>query len=75
MATGEAKRSETEYAFENLATAWLELKKDAVTPTCTEGIWRFLTLHVFSEIETTPFSKNLERLRPIETKGSLRTVS
>ena len=43
----EAKRTETEHTFENVATAWFELKKDSVTPAYAEDIWRSLTLHVF----------------------------
>ena len=43
----EAKRAETEHTFENVATAWFELKKDSVTPAYAEDIWRSLTLHVF----------------------------
>lgn len=31
-AQDEAKRAETEHTFENVATAWFELKKDSVTP-------------------------------------------
>jgi hypothetical protein len=42
----EAKRAETEHTFENVATAWFELKKDSVTPAYAEDIWRSLTLHV-----------------------------
>lgn len=33
----EAKRAETEYTFENVATAWFELKKDSVTPGLRRG--------------------------------------
>ncbi len=36
----EAKRAETEHTFENVATAWFELKKDSVTPAYAEDIWR-----------------------------------
>ena len=43
----EAKRAEMEHTFENVATAWFELKKDSVTPAYAEDIWRSLTLHVF----------------------------
>jgi hypothetical protein len=39
----EAKRAETEHTFENVATAWFELKKDSVTPAYAEDIWRSLT--------------------------------
>ena len=75
----EAKRAETEHTFENLATAWFELKKDSVTPAYAEDIWRPLTLHVFPDLKTTPLSKItapmiIELLRPIESKGSLETV-
>ncbi len=34
----EAKRAETEHTFENVATAWFELKKDSVTPAYAEDI-------------------------------------
>ena len=75
----EAKRTETEHTFENIATAWFELKKDSVTPAYAEDIWRSLTLHVFPDLKTTPLSKItapmiIELLRPIEAKGSLETV-
>ena len=75
----EAKRTETEHTFENVATAWFELKKDSVTSAYAEDIWRSLTLHVFPDLKTTPLSKItapmiIELLRPIEAKGSLETV-
>lgn len=74
-----AKRAETEYTFENIATAWFELKKDSVTPAYAEDIWRSLTLHVFPDLKTTPLSEIsapmvIKLLRPIEAKGSLETV-
>ena len=75
----EARRAESEHTFENIATAWFELKKDSVTPAYAEDIWRSLTLHVFPDLKTTPLSKItapriIELLRPIEAKGSLETV-
>jgi integrase len=75
----EAKRTETEHTFENVATAWFELKKDSVTPAYAEDIWRSLTLHVFPDMRTTPLSEVsapmvIKLLRPIEAKGSLETV-
>ncbi|AZF28675.1 Integrase [Pseudomonas sp. R2-60-08W] len=75
----EAKRAETEYTFENVATAWFELKKDSVTPAYAEDIWRSLTLHVFPSMKSTPLSEVsapmvIKLLRPIEAKGSLETV-
>ncbi|WP_456291979.1 integrase domain-containing protein [Pseudomonas sp. AK106] len=75
----EAKRAETEHTFENVATAWLELKKDSVTPAYAEDIWRSLTLHVFPSMKSTPLSEVnapmvIKLLRPIEAKGSLETV-
>jgi integrase len=75
----EAKRAETEHTFENVATAWFELKKDSVTPAYAEDIWRSLTLHVFSSMKSTPLSEVnapmvIKLLRPIEAKGSLETV-
>ena len=78
-AQDEAKRAETEHTFENVATAWFELKKDSVTPAYAEDIWRSLTLHVFPDLKTTSLSKItapmvIELLRPIESKGSLETV-
>lgn len=78
-AQDEAKRAETEHTFENVATAWFELKKDSVTPAYAEDIWRALTLHVFPDLKATPLSKItapmvIELLRPIEAKGSLETV-
>ena len=75
----EAKRAETEHTFENVATAWFELKKDSVTPAYAEDIWRSLTLHVFPTMKSTPLSEVnapmvIKLLRPIEAKGSLETV-
>ena len=75
----QAKRAETEHTFENVATAWFELKKDSVTPAYAEDIWRSLTLHVFPDLKTTPLSQIsapmvIKLLRPIEAKGSLETV-
>ena len=78
-AQDEAKRAETEHTFENVATAWFELKKNSVTPAYAEDIWRSLTVHVFPDLKTTPLSKItapmvIELLRPIKAKGSLETV-
>lgn len=75
----QAKQSETEHTFQNVATSWYELKKDAVTPAYAEDIWRSLTLHVFPDLGTTPISaisapQVINLLRPLETKGSLETV-
>lgn len=75
----ETKRAETEHTFENVATAWFELKKDSVTPAYAEDIWRSLTLHVFPSMKSTPLSEVnapmvIKLLRPIEAKGSLETV-
>ncbi|MEN1835336.1 integrase domain-containing protein [Pseudomonas lijiangensis] len=75
----EAKRAETDHTFENVATAWFELKKDYVTPAYAEDIWRSLTLHVFPSMKSTPLSEVnapmvIKLLRPIEAKGSLETV-
>lgn len=75
----QAKRAETEHTFENVATAWFELKKDSVTPAYAEDIWRSLTLHVFPSMKSTPISEVsapmvIKLLRPIEAKGSLETV-
>lgn len=74
-----AKKAATEHTFENISTAWFELKKDSVTPAYAEDIWRSLTLHVFPDLGTTPISaitapKVITLLRPLETKGSLETV-
>lgn len=78
-ALAQEKRAITEHTFENVATAWFELKKDSVTPAYAEDIWRSLTLHVFPKLGTTPISQIsapavIELLRPLETKGSLETV-
>ena len=75
----QTKRQATEHTFENVASAWLELKKDSVTQAYAEDIWRSLTLHVFPSLGTTPISQInaptvIELLRPLETKGSLETV-
>jgi len=75
----QAKKAETEHTFQNVATAWYELKKDSVTPAYAEDIWRSLTLHVFLDLGTTPISaisapQVINLLRPLETKGSLETV-
>lgn len=75
----QAKQAETEHTFQNVATEWFELKKDAVTPAYAEDIWRSLTLHVFPDLATTQISaisapQVITLLRPLETKGSLETV-
>ena len=75
----QAKQAETEHTFQNVATSWYELKKDAVTPAYAEDIWRSLALHVFPYLGTTPISaisapQVINLLRPLETKGSLETV-
>jgi len=75
----QAKRAATEHTFQNVATAWYELKKDSVTQAYAEDIWRSLTLHVFPDLGTTPISaisapQVINLLRPLETKGSLETV-
>ncbi len=72
----QTRRAITEHTFENVATAWFELKKDAVTQAYAEDIWRSLDLHVFPKLGTTPISQIsaptvIELLRPLETKGSL----
>ncbi|KPW35753.1 Integrase [Pseudomonas coronafaciens pv. atropurpurea] len=74
-----AKKAATEHTFENISTAWFELKKDSVTPAYAEDIWRSLTLHVFPDLGPTPISaitapNVITLLRPLETKGSLETV-
>lgn len=78
-ASGRAKKAATEHTFQNVATAWYELKKDSVTQAYAEDIWRSLTLHVFPDLGTTPISainapQVINLLRPLETKGSLETV-
>ena len=75
----QARKAETEHTFQNVATAWYELKKDSVTPAYAEDIWRSLTLHVFPDMGSTPISaisapQVINLLRPLETKGSLETV-
>ena len=74
-----AKKAATEHTFENISTAWFELKKDSVTPAYAEDIWRSLALHVFPDLGSTPITaitapKVITLLRPLETKGSLETV-
>lgn len=74
-----AKKAATEHTFENISTAWFELKKDSVTSAYAEDIWRSLTLHVFPDLGKIPISaitapKVIILLRPLETKGSLETV-
>ncbi|MFF7710749.1 integrase domain-containing protein [Pseudomonas sp. NPDC007930] len=75
----QALKATVEHTFKNVAIAWFELKKDAVTPAYAEDIWRSLTLHVFPDLEATPISAVtaptvIKLLRPLETKGSLETV-
>jgi len=75
----QAKLAETEHTFEEVASAWFELKKDSVTPAYAEDIWRSLTLHVFPSMKSTPISEVsapmvIKILRPIEAKASLETV-
>ncbi|WP_366300943.1 integrase domain-containing protein [Pseudomonas atacamensis] len=75
----QAKKAATEHTFQNVATAWFELKKDSVTTAYAEDIWRSLTLHIFPDLEATPISEIsapqvIKLLKPLETKGSLETV-
>ncbi|WP_040259334.1 integrase domain-containing protein [Pseudomonas massiliensis] len=75
----QALKATVEHTFKNVAIAWFELKKDAVTPAYAEDIWRSLTLHIFPDLEATPISAVtaptvIKLLRPLETKGSLETV-
>lgn len=75
----QAKLAETEHTFEEVASAWFELKKDSVTPAYAEDIWRPLTLHVFPSTKLTPISEVsapmvIKIFRAIEAKGSLETV-
>ncbi|MHA6790897.1 integrase domain-containing protein [Pseudomonas bijieensis] len=75
----QAKKAATEHTFQNVATAWFELKKDSVTTAYAEDIWRSLTLHVFPDLHATPISEIsapqvIKLLKPLETKGSLETV-
>jgi integrase len=75
----QAKKAATEHTFQNVATAWFELKKDSVTTAYAEDIWRSLTLHIFPDLQATPISEIsapqvIKLLRPLETKGSLETV-
>ncbi|PYC23097.1 integrase [Pseudomonas jessenii] len=75
----QAKKAATEHTFQNVATAWFELKKDSVTTAYAEDIWRSLTLHIFADLQATPISEIsapqvIKLLRPLETKGSLETV-
>lgn len=72
-------KATVEHTFKNVAIAWFELKKDAVTPAYAEDIWRSLTLHIIPDLEETPISAVtaptvIKLLRPLETKGSLETV-
>lgn len=74
-----AKKAATEHTFENISSAWFELKKDSVTQAYAEDIWRSLTLHIFPDLGTSPIStisapQVINLLRPLETKGSLETV-
>lgn len=78
-ADNEAKRAQTEHTLKNVATAWFESKKHSVTQAYAEDIWRSLTLHVFPSLKTTPLANItapmiIKLLRPIEAKGSLKTV-
>lgn len=78
-ANRQALKATVEHTFKNVAIAWFELKKDAVTPAYAEDIWRSLTLHIFPDLEETPISTVtaptvIKLLRPLETKGSLETV-
>jgi len=75
----QAKRAATEHTFQNVATAWFEVKKDSVTTAYAEDIWRSLTLHIFPDLHATPIAEIsapqvIKLLRPLETKGSLETV-
>ena len=68
-----------EHTFFNIASEWIERKKDDITVDYAQDVWRSLELHVFPIIRTTPVSQItapmiIELLRPIEAKGSLETV-
>tara|TARA_R110000868_G_scaffold155362_1_gene381812 strand:- start:33300 stop:34565 length:1266 start_codon:yes stop_codon:yes gene_type:complete len=72
-------RTEAESLFENVASAWFEIKKDSVKPDYAEDVWRSLDLHVFPKLGKVPISKVtapdvISILRPVEQKGSLETV-
>ncbi|AZF39387.1 Integrase [Pseudomonas sp. R4-39-08] len=68
----EAKRAETEHTFENVATAWFELKKDSVTPAYAEDIWRSLTLHVFLSMKSTHMGLGCSKNGPSSVKFQAR---
>lgn len=72
-------RTDAENLFENVASAWFEIKKDSVTPDYADDVWRSLKLHVLPELGKVPITKVttpdvISILRPIEEKGSLETV-
>jgi hypothetical protein len=54
----QARLAEIEHTFENVTTAWFELKKDYVTPAYAEDIWRSLTRHVLPSLKTTPLANH-----------------
>ncbi|ANU35684.1 integrase domain-containing protein [Vibrio scophthalmi] len=68
-----------EHTLFNVASEWIERKKDEITVDYAQDVWRSLELHVFPIIKTIPVSQItapmiIELLRPIEAKGSLETV-
>ncbi|NOH84664.1 tyrosine-type recombinase/integrase [Vibrio sp. 03-59-1] len=63
----------------NLAKEWFERKKDTVTPSYADDIWRSLELHIFPDLGNHPVSRIdaqtvIKQLKPIEAKGNLETV-
>ncbi len=66
--------------LKNVAAQWLDVKKTKVSARHAEKIWQSLELHIFPEIGVIPIHKinakdTISIIRPIESKGSLETVS
>ncbi|MEZ9494950.1 integrase domain-containing protein [Vibrio splendidus] len=72
-------QKELEDTLLNLAKEWFERKKESVTPSYADDIWRSLELHIFPDLGNYPISKIdaqtvIKKLKPLEAKGSLETV-
>jgi integrase len=72
-------KATTEHTLFNIASEWLELKKDSVTDDYAKDVWRSLEQYILPSLANTPISNItapivISLLRPIEAKGSLETV-
>lgn len=67
------------HTFEKVASDWLEIKRDSITPAHAIKTWSSLELHVLPYLGNTPIAQItapmvISIFRPIEAKGTLETV-